>query len=102
QAVFNAQAHGLFKGTWKEWNETFQKVLIRAQNPEGYWETNGHLHIGTPDTPGRILATCLAALQLEVYYRYLPTFDIHKMDAAKLKDAEGIEGAGAVGEVQVQ
>lgn len=95
QAVFNSQDTGSGKNNWKTWREAFEKVLIRAQNPEGYWETKGH--VGGADIPGRVLATCLSALQLEVYYRYLPTFDIKKMDEAAAQDAVGIDAVGAGG-----
>jgi hypothetical protein len=80
QAMFNAAEQRGMKQQWKSWREVFEKVLIRSQNPEGYWETKGH--IGGADIPGRVLATCFSCLQLEVYYRYLPTFDINKMDAS--------------------
>jgi hypothetical protein len=94
QAMFNAQEQRGMKGEWKVWRETFEKVLIRAQNPEGYWETKGH--IGGADIPGRVLATCFCCLQLEVYYRYLPTFDINKMDAA-VDVSSSIDSVGIVG-----
>jgi len=52
--------------------------LIKSQHNEGYWETTGH---GTgANTSGRVLSTCWAALQLEVYYRYLPSFDSSKFE----------------------
>lgn len=93
QAVFNNQNKD--KATWKAWRATFEKVLIRAQNRAGYWETKGH--IGGADIPGRVLSTCFSALQLEVYYRYLPTFDIHKMDAVSAQDGTNVEDIGAGG-----
>ena len=71
-------------------NKAFEKVLIRAQNPEGYWQVTGH--IGGANTDGRVLSTCLSALQLEVYYRYLPTFDKTKVDAFAAED--GIDAVG--------
>jgi len=97
QAVFNSQSDGSGKAKWRAWHGVFEKVLIRAQNIEGYWETDGQHGIGKSDIPGRVLATCLAALQLEVYYRYLPTFNIKKMDAAADKDlaAGDIDNVGA-------
>jgi len=97
QAMFNASEQLGMKKEWKAWRKIFEKVLIRAQNPEGYWETKGH--IGGADIPGRILSTCFSCLQLEVYYRYLPTFDINKMDAAAEPssiDTVGSAGSGVV------
>ena len=86
QAIFNSQAGNAGGGAWKEWRNVFEKVLLRAQQPEGYWEVKTGFGLGA-DLPGRILATCWSALQLEVYYRYLPSFDIGKMDQHKVSEA---------------
>ncbi len=94
QAVFNSQDTGEGKNLWKQWRAVFESVLIRAQNPEGYWQCTGHRYLGEK-LDGRIFATCLSALQLEVYYRYLPTFDIKKMDKAAKEDQIGIGNVGA-------
>ena len=53
---------------WKDYNERFRDVLVKAQNPDGSWTQGGIRH-------GPIsvhMATCQAALMLEVYYRFLP------------------------------
>jgi len=73
--------------TWNSWNKLFAPVLIKEQIVEkgaiegpggkmfdiGHWapgrQTSGHT-----DDEGRVMNTCLSALQLQVYYRYLPTF----------------------------
>jgi hypothetical protein len=73
--------------TWTKWNALFSPVLVQNQIIEpkaiaapngemmdiGHWapgrETSGHT-----DPEGRVMNTCLCVLQLEVYYRYLPTF----------------------------
>ena len=95
QAIFNAQAGAGGAGAWKDWRNTFEKVLLRAQQPEGYWEVKTGFGMGA-DLPGRILATCWSCLQLEVYYRYLPSFDINKMDQHKVSEtaAGDIKDAG--------
>jgi hypothetical protein len=99
QAVFNNQERPGGKALWKAWRPAFEKSLIKAQNRAGYWETDGGHGIGKPTIPGRVLATCFCALQLEVYYRYLPTFDIKKMDAAAASAADGnIEDEGKGGD----
>ena len=69
---------------WKKWNEGMWPEYVKAQFVEekkiadadgvmqdiGWWENS--------DTSGSnqrpVMDTCLAALQLMVYYRYLPTF----------------------------
>ncbi len=94
QAVFNSQNTGEGKALWKEWRAVFESVLIRAQNPEGYWECPSKDYFNAT-LNGRVFATCLSALQLEVYYRYLPTFDIKKMDKAAKEDQIGIGNVGA-------
>ena len=67
-------------------------VLAKMQ-PEGYWEVKKGHGMGEK-LPGRVMATCWAALQLEVYYRYLPTFDINKMDRHVGHAKEDLEQAG--------
>lgn len=80
QAKFHAGGE-----TWAGWNKKFSLALVKNQkiikeaiaNPKGkmvdvgYWEppngVKGH-------TDGVVQDTTLCALQLEVYYRYLPTF----------------------------
>ncbi|NQZ68301.1 MAG: hypothetical protein HRT89_09530, partial [Lentisphaeria bacterium] len=64
QAMFNQGGR-----PWKKWRKVFEPVLIKAQNPKGYWETGKGEGLG-PSKKGRILATCWVALQLEVFYRY--------------------------------
>ena len=84
QVIFNTQNR--HKKRWRAWRNAFETVLIKTQKAEGYWETNGKHHIGTSDTAGRVLSTCFCCLQLEVYYRYLPTFDRSKMDKFAVED----------------
>ncbi len=66
---------------WELWNKDMKPLYIKAQQVEknaikddkgrdcdiGWW-TNGDVHTDRP-----VMDTCLAALQLMVYYRYLPT-----------------------------
>ena len=67
---------------WRDWNDAMVKTYERAQKIQraaiacpdgvlrdiGWWE-NADAHSDRP-----VMDTCLAALQLEVYYRYLPTY----------------------------
>jgi hypothetical protein len=60
---------------WLAWNEPLRKTLVATQqtsgqlagtwNPADNWETQG----------GRIYATAMKLLVLEVYYRHLPLYD---------------------------
>ncbi len=66
---------------WDNWNKEMKPLYVSAQKIEkngikdvngkdcdiGWWN-NGDLHTDRP-----VMDTCLAALQLMVYYRYLPT-----------------------------
>ncbi len=66
---------------WENWNREMQALYTRTQQIEknaikddrgqdadvGWW-ANGDAHTDRP-----VMDTCLAALQLMVYYRYLPT-----------------------------
>ena len=57
---------------WKRWNDRMQPFLINSQRRDaefnGSWDPNG-LWSGYG---GRVYSTAMAALCLEVYYRYLP------------------------------
>ena len=62
--------------SWQEWNEQLRDKLIDAQStsgdlagswdPRGPWGSYG----------GRIFSTALATLSLEVYYRFLPLYQM--------------------------
>ena len=58
---------------WKAWNRKFQKELTENQQAEGYWFYPGSRHGSADDLTDKIYATTLCALQLTVYYRYLPS-----------------------------
>ena len=59
---------------WKSWNRKFQKVLNDNQHREGYWPWPIKCHgVDGESLTGKIYATTLCALQLTVYYRYLPS-----------------------------
>ena len=76
---------------WESWNREMKPLYVKAQQIErnaiqdekgnsrdvGWW-TNGDQHTDRP-----VMDTCLAALQLMVYYRYLPTTSA---EAVKIED----------------
>ena len=67
QAMFNrGDRH------WGKWRRTFETVLVRSQKMDGHWPGVG------AQVPDAILATTWSCLQLEVFYRYLPTCDLKK------------------------
>jgi hypothetical protein len=71
------------KNAWNQWRNVFEKVLVTNQHQEGYWHVPGG-HGNGSDLKGKVFSTTLCCLQLEVYYRYLPTFKISKEFAASV------------------
>ncbi len=73
---------------WQTWNEEMRDFLVATQSTagaaKGSWffqdpDEGGYLH------GGRLYATTLAAMTLEVYYRYLPLYDDKKTGDAEFK-----------------
>lgn len=72
--------------TWKTWNATFSPTLVKQQQVEknAIADAKGRMvDIGWWDSPSKdehnggnktVMDTILCTLMLEVYYRYLPTF----------------------------
>jgi len=62
---------------WTSWNNKFAPQFIRNQNPDGSWTSPGVAmkkgKTGREDMHP-VYATTLAALTLQVYYRFLPTY----------------------------
>ncbi len=64
-------------GEWTRWNNRFAPQFIHNQNPDGSWNSAGlSLKAGTTGRENMhpVYATTLAALTLQVYYRFLPTY----------------------------
>ena len=61
---------------WKEWNGVMRDFLVNSQETEGtkkgswYWHAKNHSSEGG----GRLYHTAMAAMTLEVYYRFLPLY----------------------------
>lgn len=67
---YNAQAminHG--GKEWETYNEKFRDELIKAQNTDGSWAKGAGGNHGAHNVH---MATALATMMLEVYYRFLP------------------------------
>ncbi len=87
---YNTQARFHEGGeVWREWNRQFSVPLVNAQTviPNGIADLNGKMvDIGywcaNDLRSGRVTDTALSALQLMVYYRYLPTFQTPEQIAA--------------------
>jgi len=87
--------------TWNKWNVLFSPELVKKQHVIQKEQSGYRDHTGQPRSigfwdqykghganEGPVFATCLATLQLEVYYRYLPTFKIE--DAAPVAAGPGV------------
>jgi hypothetical protein len=77
--------HNLPGADWDTWNRIMRKQLIESQIKqgcaEGSWDPAKQSH---GDNGGRIMVTSLNCLTLEVYYRYLPLYQLDgKKPAAK-------------------
>ena len=84
QAGMRAGATPADVTAWKKWNQEMKKVYPTTQiqlnetiddvrgcpQPIGYWQNQDTYH-------DPVMGTCLCALQLMVYYRYLPTTTLH-------------------------
>ena len=62
--------------SWKQWNARVRDELIRTQSTEGHergswYPDNGDGHVATG---GRLMATALNCMILEVYYRHMPIY----------------------------
>jgi hypothetical protein len=69
--------HNVSGRDWDTWNRQVRRVLVETQdrNPDscaaGSWAPQKDLW---GRQGGRLMTTCLAALTLEIYYRYLPLY----------------------------
>ncbi|MCX7887450.1 MAG: terpene cyclase/mutase family protein [Verrucomicrobiae bacterium] len=55
---------------WESWNNSFRDALIRRQASDGHWPYPPE----SRENYGLAYSTALCCLMLEVYYRYLPTY----------------------------
>ena len=81
---------------WSAWNNQFAPELTKNQNEDGSWTSAGVNLVGaghgTETSHGPVYSTTLAALTLQVYYRFLPTYKpIEVKEEVKPKDDVGIE-----------
>jgi len=58
---------------WKSWNDQFRDTLVQRQADDGHWGLPALSKEGEFNSPP-VYSTALGALMLEVYYRYLPTY----------------------------
>jgi beta-lactamase regulating signal transducer with metallopeptidase domain len=70
--------HNLPGPQWDDWNRKIQAALIESQEQggcaEGSWDPQKPFPDPWGQAGGRLMATSLSCLALEVYYRYLPLY----------------------------
>ncbi|HPY62508.1 MAG TPA: hypothetical protein PLJ22_05135, partial [Kiritimatiellia bacterium] len=84
---------------WSSWNNKFAPTLIRNQSPDGSWTSPGHALTGDGVTRefrgeginSQVYATTLAALTLQVYYRFLPTYQPIETKTIDQKSSEDVQ-----------
>ncbi len=79
---------------WKRWNGMFADQLTKNQNEDGSWTTagkniKGEGH-GNEVSLGPVYSTTLAALTLQVYYRFLPTYKPIAVESEDEQDTEDV------------
>jgi hypothetical protein len=72
--------HNLPGPEWDRWNREMRRVLLDTISKEGCSEGSWDPNRPTPDRwaeqGGRLMFTSIAILTLEVYYRYLPLYQL--------------------------
>jgi hypothetical protein len=74
--------HNLGGTDWDSWNRKLRRTLIETQETSGCaagsWDPQRPAKDAWGDAGGRLMTTSLAALTLEVYYRYLPLYQLDR------------------------
>ncbi len=79
--------------SWAGWNAKFARVFVKNQNEDGSWTSagqnisEGH---GKETNLGPVYSTTLAALTLQVYYRFLPTYKPIAVEPADKPDPNDV------------
>jgi hypothetical protein len=81
--VTQAKFHQANPTVWQAWNAQMQAALLKHQHADGHWEN------GDYDQGSHVYTTTLCTLMLEVYYRYLPTFEKVQGDEALARGPAG-------------
>lgn len=72
--------HNLPGPEWDKWNREMRRILIDSQDSQGCavgsWDPAKPSQDPWGDSGGRIMVTSIATLTLEVYYRYLPLYQL--------------------------
>lgn len=85
--------HNMPGPEWDTWNRRLRRILIETQVKEGCaagsWDPDKPVRDALGDVGGRVMVTSMAVLSLEVYYRYLPLYQLDsKSEPNEVPDAE--------------
>ena len=76
--------HNLPGPQWDTWNRQMRRLLIENQVKEGCaagsWDPGHPYRDAYDEVGGRLMVSSLCCLTLEVYYRYLPLYQLDKQD----------------------
>lgn len=79
------------QSTWNNWNAKFAPVLTKNQAEDGHWDSPTAGGAENEETKqGPVYSTCLAALTLQVYYRFLPTYQQIKTEEPKAEKKDEV------------
>ena len=86
--------HNMCDADWDTWNRKMRKLLVETQCKTGCATGSWDPIVPTQDNwgalGGRVMMTSLSALTLEVYYRYLPLYQLDK-EEEKAAEAQRIK-----------
>ncbi len=93
--------HNIMGPEWDRWNRPMRKTLIQTQAKgscaEGSWDADKPTADPGVSQGGRLMATSLSVLTLEVYYRYLP---LHKLNLLPYSPKASTTGGASAGRVR--
>jgi len=73
--------HQLGGPEWDEWNRKVREALVSSQRDDGPFAGSWDTRTRWGSYGGRVYTTAMATLTLEVYYRYLPFYDLRLGEA---------------------
>ena len=79
--------HQLGGGEWEKWNGMVREPLVKSQRNDGPFAGSWDPRTRWGEYGGRVYSTAMGALILEVYYRYLPFYDLRLDGGGQEKQA---------------
>jgi hypothetical protein len=87
--------HNVPGAEWDEWNRQMRRLLIETQEKSGCasgsWSPTQPEADAWGNQGGRLMVTSFCCLTLEVYYRYLPLYQLDKSGEKPDQDAPKVE-----------